>query len=89
MWVQDIGTSSCKVEVALETDVIEARAMRYLLRKVAFREWNQPKKKNCIAVNRTERSWTSDMGMQSLEFAEPLFLSGYGPVFHHFDLLGW
>jgi hypothetical protein len=47
-------------------DVRDARAMGYLLRKAANREWNQPKRKNCVAVNEAERDWTSDMEMQSL-----------------------
>jgi hypothetical protein len=40
--------------------------MGYLLRKADNREWNQPKRKKCVAVNKAERSWTSDMEMQSL-----------------------
>jgi hypothetical protein len=33
----------------------------YLLRKAADREWSQPRRKSCDVVNKTERSWTSDM----------------------------
>jgi hypothetical protein len=44
----------------------DARAMGYLLRKTDNRKWNQPERKNCAAVNKAERSWTSDMEMQSL-----------------------
>jgi hypothetical protein len=47
--------------------------MGYLLRKAANREWNQPERRNCIAANKAERSWTSDMEMQSLEFAQLIF----------------
>ena len=54
-------------------DVRCARAMGYLLRKAANREWNQPERRNCIAANKAERSWTSDMEMQSLEFAQLFF----------------
>ena len=51
-------------------DVDNARAMQHLVRKVANREWNQPKRKTCTVGNKAERSWTltSDMEMQSLEF---------------------
>jgi hypothetical protein len=45
--------------------------MGYLLRKAASREWNQPKKKNCAAVNKAER--TSGMQMQSLRLAHLVF----------------
>jgi hypothetical protein len=41
--------------------------MGHLSRKAANREWNQPKKKKCIAIIKAERSWTSDMEMQTLE----------------------
>jgi hypothetical protein len=51
--------------------------MRYLLRKVANREWNQPRRKKFIVVNKDEKgvgdlktALTSDVGMQSLEFAQ-------------------
>ena len=32
----------------------------YLPRKAANREWNQPKRKKCVAVNKAERSWRSE-----------------------------
>jgi hypothetical protein len=47
-------------------DVREGRAMRYLPWKGA----NQPKTNNCVAVNTGEPSWTSDIEMQNLEFAQ-------------------
>jgi hypothetical protein len=56
-------------------DVRNARAMGYLLRKAANGEWNQPKRKNLVAVNEDEgigdlkTALTSNMEMQSLEFA--------------------
>ena len=31
-----------------------------LLRRAANREWNQPKRKKCAAVNKAERSWRSE-----------------------------
>jgi hypothetical protein len=50
--------------------------MDYLLRKSANREWNQPRRKMFVAVNKNEKgvgdlktSLTSDMEMQSLKFA--------------------
>ena len=51
--------------------------MENLLRKAANREWNQPRRKTFIAVNKDEKgvrdlkiALTSDMEMQSLEFAQ-------------------
>jgi hypothetical protein len=46
------------------------RAVEYLLRKAANREWDQPKRKNCVAVNKAERTWIPDIEIQSLEFAK-------------------
>ena len=55
--------------------VQDAIAIGYLLRKVANREWNQPRRK-FVAVNKDEKrardlktALTSDLEMQSLEFA--------------------
>ena len=47
--------------------------MRDLLRKAAEKEGNQPKRKNCVAVNKDEKSWTLVVEMQSLEFAKLVF----------------
>ena len=33
-------------------DVKDARAMGYMLRKTANREWNQPRRKQFVAVNK-------------------------------------
>ena len=58
-------------------DVKYARAMGYMLRNAANREWNQPRRKNFVAVNEDEKgvgdlktALTSAMEMQSLEFAQ-------------------
>ena len=58
-------------------DVKDARAMGYMLRKTANREWNQPRRKQFVAVNKDENgvgdlntALTSDMEMQSLKFAQ-------------------
>jgi hypothetical protein len=51
-------------------DIRDARAMGYLLRKAANREWNQPRRKNCVIVNKPERSLTSNMEIQNLGFAQ-------------------
>ena len=48
--------------------------MGYLPRKAANREWNEPKRRKCVAVNKAERSWTSDMETQSLEFVQLVFI---------------
>jgi hypothetical protein len=36
-------------------DVKNARAMGYMLRKAANREWNQPRRKQFVAVNKDEK----------------------------------
>ena len=36
-------------------DVKDARAMEYMLRKAANREWNQPRRKKSVAVNKDEK----------------------------------
>ena len=36
-------------------DVKDARAMGYMLRKAANREWNQPRRKQFVAVNKDEK----------------------------------
>jgi hypothetical protein len=37
-------------------DVGDARAVEYLPRRVAIREWNQPKREKCVALNAAEKS---------------------------------
>jgi hypothetical protein len=51
--------------------------MGYLLRKAANRKWNHPRRKKFVAVNKNEKgvrdlktALTSDIEMQSLEFAQ-------------------
>jgi hypothetical protein len=41
-------------------DVKDARAMGYMLRKAANREWNQPRRKQLIAVNKIKKEWRSE-----------------------------
>ena len=41
-------------------DVKDARAMGYMLRKAANREWNQPRRKQFVAVNKDEKEWRSE-----------------------------
>ena len=36
-------------------DVKDARAMGYMLRKAANRKWNQPRRKQFVAVNKDEK----------------------------------
>jgi hypothetical protein len=36
-------------------DVKDTRAMAYMLRKAANREWNQPRRKQFVAVNKDEK----------------------------------
>jgi hypothetical protein len=57
-------------------DILDTRAVGYLLRKAANREWNQPRKKKCFAVKgekgvgNLKTALTSDLEMQSWEFAQ-------------------
>ena len=58
-------------------DVQDVRSVSYLLRKAANREWKQPRRKKFVVVNKDEKgvgnlktTLTSDMEMQSLEFAQ-------------------
>jgi hypothetical protein len=54
--ILDIGILSVKLKVTWRPqDVQFARAVRYLLRKAANREWNQPRGKNFVAVNKDEK----------------------------------
>ena len=41
-------------------DVRDARAVGYLLRRAATREWNQLKREKCAAITPAERSWSSE-----------------------------
>ena len=36
-------------------DIKDARAMGYMLRKAANREWNQPRRKQFIAISKDEK----------------------------------
>jgi hypothetical protein len=75
--IPDIEIRRCNTEVFWRPqDVQDARAMVYLLRKAANREWNQPRRKKFVAVNKEQKrvgdlkiALTSAMEMQSLEFA--------------------
>lgn len=70
-------------------DVRDARAMEFLPKRAANRDWNQPKKKKCmqsIKLNRVgdlKRISTLDMEMQSSEFVQLVFslaLIKYFPI---------
>jgi hypothetical protein len=53
-------------------NVGDARAVAYLPRRTANREWNQPKRKKCVAINKAKGirdlkiMLTSDMEIQNL-----------------------
>jgi hypothetical protein len=36
-------------------DIKDSRALGYVLRKAAKREWNQPRRKNFVVVNKDEK----------------------------------
>ena len=69
---QTLKPEAVNVEVALETPRC-SRFQGYLLRKAANREWNQPRRKKFVAVNKDEKrvenlktALTSDEEMQSV-----------------------
>jgi hypothetical protein len=78
MWIPDIVTRSCNIEVALETQRYSRwQSCGLSAEKDANREWNQPKRNKFVAVNKDEKRvgdlksmLTLDMEMQSLEFAQ-------------------
>jgi hypothetical protein len=65
--------------------------MGYLPWKAAKREWNKPKTKYCVVVNKAERIWISEYYFDSshgdAEFGvcPASFLSCFAPVFPHHD----
>ena len=74
-------------------DVGNVRVMRFLMNKATNREWNQPKRNKCVAVNKTKRSWRSEEcfdirhGGAEFRVSQPGFLSCFGPVFPMFPFL--
>lgn len=63
------------------------------MKKTVNREWNQPKRKKVVAVNKDEKSWRSeehfDIRYGDAEFGvRPAeFLSCFDPVFPHYSNL--
>ena len=57
-------------------DVKDARAMGYMLRKAANREWNQPRRKQLLQSTKMKKEWRSEdrfdisHGDESLQFAQ-------------------
>jgi hypothetical protein len=90
VWIPDIETRSCNIEVALETP----RCSRYQsCRLSANREWNQLSRKTFVAVNKDQKgvgdlkiTLTSDMEMQSLEFAQLISCLVFGD---YSKVIGW
>jgi hypothetical protein len=75
-------------------DVRGVRAVGCLLRNTAIREWNQPRRKKFVSVNKDEKGvedlesgLTSDMEMQSLEFAH--LVSGLAFVQYFLTVTFW
>lgn len=72
-------------------DVGDSRALGYLLRKAADREWSQPKREKCLVVNKSERNWRSeecfDIRHGDIAFGvcpAGFLLSFFGLVFPHY-----
>ena len=66
-------------------DVKDARAVGYLPRKTAHREWSQPRRKKFVAINKDEKgvgdlrtALKSNEEMQSLKFAQLVFCLALG-----------
>ena len=57
--------------------------MGNLPKKAAHREWNQPKRKKIVAVNKAERRH----GDTEFGVCPAGFLSYFRPVFPHYDVL--
>jgi hypothetical protein len=76
-------------------DVGYARVMGFVKRDAVNREWNWPKRNNCVAVNKVEKSWRSedcfDIRHGDAEFGvyTAVFWSCFCPVFPLSSLLGW
>ena len=76
-------------------DIRDARAVGYLLRKAANREWNQPKRKNCAAINQAERNWRSEKYIDirhsdaEFEVCPASFWCFFGPIFPFYGVLEW
>lgn len=82
--------------IALETpkcwrcQSILASSVEYLLRRAAYREWNQPNRHKCVAVNIAERSWRSEehfdirLGKAEFRVCPAGFWSYFSPVFLHY-----
>ena len=74
-------------------DVGSTRAVGNLLRRAITGSGTSPKRK-CVAVNKTERNWTSeecfDITHQNADFGvvSAAFLFGFGPVFPYYATFG-
>ena len=54
--IPDTERRSCNIEIFWRLkDVKDARAMGYMLRKAANREWNQPRRKQFVAINKDKK----------------------------------
>ena len=68
-------------------NVVDARTVGYQPSKATNREWNQLKRKKCVAVNKAERSWRSEEhfdirhGDAESGVCPARFWSCFGPVF--------
>jgi hypothetical protein len=87
---------NCKLKLPWRPqDVRDARAVGYLPRKAANREWNQPRRKKFVEVNKDKRSWRSEESFNikhgdiGFGVCPADFLSYFGPVFPHCGVLEW
>jgi hypothetical protein len=88
VWIQTLEHEAVKLKLPWRLqDVRDTRVVGYLSRKAANWEWNQPKGKKFVSVNKYERSWTSHLEIQKR--LSCCFLVCIGPVFPHYDVLEW
>lgn len=82
------GSLDCLID---PWNVVDKRSIRCLLRKVMGIVWNQPKRKNCVAVNKAEMSWRSEQLFDKrhrnaeIKICVASFQVCFGPVFPYYS----
>lgn len=76
--ISDNGRS-CEVDLHTNRD---GEAMGYQLRKATKRQWNKPKRKKCVAVNKAERV-RNQIQRCSLEFCQLVFGIALVKIFYY------
>ena len=66
-------------------DIQDARDLGYLLRKVANRQWNQPRRKKFVAVNKDEKVVGGHFGIRHGDAEFGLCPAGFLSCFEDFS----